>query len=189
MINLKSVQILTIAAVPVMALTIMGGLTYAESTSAEEKIGAIYTEFASILNDQGQPEAIMDFLHEKVDQDANFTMKISNPDAGQAQDTESVLTKADYINSYLYGPRMVQNYKVSINVENTESLPEKGSWVSRVTFVESGNMRTPYDVTVKPKPFSSFTTCDAVHGFAEGKKDLVVKQANCFTEIFYEQEV
>lgn len=189
MINSKSVKILTLTALSVLGLTIMGSLTYAESATAEEKIGKIYKEFATILNDQGQPEAIMDFLHEKVAQDANFTMKISNPDEDNGKGTQAVLSKADYINSYLYGPRMIDGYNVSINVESTESLPEKGSWVSRVTFVESGSIKSPYDIKVKPRPFSSFTTCDSVHGFEDGKKNLVVKQANCFTEIFYEQEV
>lgn len=176
-----------------LTLAAMSGIFFMSMSSqastdhAENKIRENYKLFADILNAKAEPEALIDFMHSSISQDAEFLMDISNAEGPSKQNTEAVLSKADYINSYLYGPRMVKGYNIQINVENVEALGDNSEWVSKVNFVESGAMQDIQDVRHRAKPFTSYTSCATVHGYEDDS--FVLIKATCRTEILYEQDV
>lgn len=187
--KIRYITPLSLLAITLTAALSLSNMPSSNASNPEEEIGKIYVEFETILNSKNEPEVIMDFLHKTIDQNATFSVEISNNETSNSQKTKSKLTKADYINSYLYGPRMVENYNIEINAEVTKSLPSEGLWMYRTTFIETGNIKDINNLNAKPRPFASITSCDTIHGYNAGKKAISLKESNCVTQISYEQEV
>lgn len=180
----------------IAAFTILGTALGVSLASAKEpaqidkaeEIKSYYAAFENILNEKGNPEKLMDFLHKSVSQDAKFSLEVHNPDQNQAA-PDMILDKAEYINSYLYGPRQIRNYKVQIKTMNVEWDEKAQAGTSKEIFLERGLTINPKDpLHSRGRAFTSQTSCTSVHGLND-QDQLVVKNSACKTEIFYEQEV
>ena len=171
-------------------LTIALGFTlttsaYAGTENTEQKIRESFQNFSSILNEKSAPEELIKFLHESIKQDAEFKLVINNPQIN-SNASEETLTKADYINSFLYGPRTIQNYNMDIKVKNISKQDSGNKWISNVVYIESGDMKTNYS-SAPGKPFTSITSCEVTHILE--KSNPLLDSATCKTQILAEQDV
>ncbi len=158
-----------------------------KTKDVETRISQDFEQFESLLNQKQNPEALVEFLHSIIDQDAKFEMTVRDYQDRNAQSTKMVLGKADFINSYLYGPLQVANYKadfktlkVSKNGDNTLT--------STAIFTERGRMLDAQDPTKYGPEFVSETVCVSTHG-VESDERVTLKGSSCKTDIIYEQSI
>ena len=186
----KAVQV--IFALILCIIAIAGTLSNADATlQNQELVTKIQNDnkaFTKMLNAKSDPEALMKFLHEKIDNDAKIVMKINNPEAKDAGVIEMKLSKADYINSYIYGPRQVKNYHASIKTLKVDVDADSESITTKEMLTESGIMLNPHDYQDKGRPFTSYTSCESSHVVSE-TGDITLKRSNCHTDILYEESV
>lgn len=145
-------------------------------------------QFSKMLNNKNNPEALMQFLHNKVDNDAEIVMNINNPEIKEAGEIEMKLTKADYINSYLYGPRQVRNYQASIKTLDVNVDEASKAVTTKEMMTESGFMMNPNDYQDKGRSFTSYTSCTSKHDVTEDG-DIRLKHSTCHTDILYDEAV
>ncbi|NCT41354.1 MAG: hypothetical protein GW778_06820 [Alphaproteobacteria bacterium] len=144
-------------------------------------------QFSQILNAKSDPEILLDFLHNKIDDSADITISVKNPQINNAGAIEMKLTKADYINSYLYGPRQVKNYHADIKTLNAKMDDETNTLNTKEILTESGTMLNPHDYADPGRPYSSITACESQYSVESGQPTL--KKATCKTQIAYEEAV
>ena len=189
---MSSKAIKIILALIVCVIAVIGSLNNADATLQNQelvmKIKADNEKFTKMLNAKSNPEALLQFLHNKVDNDAQIVMSINNPEIKEAGDIEMKLTKADYINSYLYGPRQVKNYQASIKTLEVDVDTDNSAVKTKERLTESGMMLNPNDYQDKGRPFTSYTTCESQHSVDE-EGDIKLKSSKCHTDILYEEAV
>lgn len=144
--------------------------------------------FSKILNAKSDLETLLKFLHEKIDSDAKITMKINNPETKDADTIEMNLSKADYINSFLYGPRQVKSYKAEIKTLKVDIDSNAETIKTKDMITESGIMLNPHDYQDKGRPFTSYTSCQSEHTVLESG-DIKLTNSQCQTDIRYEEAV
>lgn len=144
--------------------------------------------FAKMLNAKSEPEKLMQFMHKTIDNDAQIKMTINNPELEDAGVMEVKLSKADYINSYLYGPRQVKNYRADIQTVNVEVDESSNVVKTKDILIESGIMLDPRDHQAKGRDFTSRTTCESKHTLDENQ-DVQLEASVCHTDIQYPQSI
>lgn len=179
----------------VLCLIVMAALQFGPNAAnaaidAEDRIAANFKTFETLLNEGDAPEKLMTFLHETISNEAEFRVRISNEAAaGQGQGANDVtLNKADYINSYLYGPRQVEDYQAQIEV--LDITMDKGSQRahSQEVLVERGYMRNPAKPNDYSQGFVSRTACQSEYTI-NAKQKPVLEKSVCKTDIAFEQGV
>jgi len=143
--------------------------------------------FVQILNAKSSPEDLLKFMHDSVDEDAVIKMTVNDPEQKVPQMTFQ-LSKADYINSYLYGPRQIKNYHADLKTTNVEYDHLSHTIKAKETLIESGITQDPHNHRNTGRNFTSQTICDVEHGInkADG---ITLKSSECETHIFYEEDI
>lgn len=145
-----------------------------------------FERFETLLNEKQDPEKLLEFLHGIIDQDATFEMTVRDyQDAGKL-DTKITLHKADFINSYIWGPRQVADYHADFKTLNV-SKNQDNTLTSTAVFTERGRMMDVQDPTKQGQDFISETTCVSTHGIENSK--VTLKSGTCKTDIVYEQAI
>lgn len=143
--------------------------------------------FEQILNNpQAEPEKLMEFLHNTIAKDAKFSMTINVPDAPMKGPASHEIGKAEYINSFLYGPRQIQNYKANIKTKDVQVDRTTGVVIAESVMTEQGTVKKKAGEKIFNEGFTSTTTCrsEYVQGENQG---LVIKASDCTTQISTEQ--
>lgn len=176
----------------VCVIAVIGTLNKADATLQNQdlivQIKENNQEFTDLLNAKADPEDLLKFLHEIIDNDAEIFLSINNPEIKDAGLIEMKLSKADYINSYLYGPRQVKNYHADIKTLEVDVDAEKQEVKTKERMTESGIMLNPNDYQDKGRPFTSYTTCESHHAVNE-EGSLTLQRSKCHTDILYEEAV
>lgn len=158
------------------------------AAQARQEIEANLAKFETILNEKQDPMVLLDFLHETIDNGAEIKMTINSPSENTGAPSDMVLNKADYINSYLHGPRRIQNYKADIQTLSVSVNAETQIVKSRELFIEQGTAKDPMDVNALGQDFTSRTVCESEYNQDENSR-LILKNSVCHTDILYEQNV
>lgn len=189
---MSSKAVTTILALMICVIAIAGTINTAGATLKNQDIITTVqnnnARFAEILNAKDDPEVLMEFLHNKVDHAAKIEMSINNPDINDAGPIKVNLGKADYINSYLYGPRQVKNYQASIKTVKIDVASDKQTVQTQEVMTESGIMLNPHDFQDEGRPFTSYTNCESEHNVSD-KGEVTLKSSKCHTDILYEEAV
>ncbi|MFK7840231.1 MAG: hypothetical protein AB8B83_07860 [Bdellovibrionales bacterium] len=144
-------------------------------------------EFSQILNAKLDPEVLLDFMHDKIADDAKITISVKDPKNKDAGEIEVKLTKTDYINSYLYGPRQVKDYRADIKTMDIEVDEKTNTLKAKEILTESGIMLNPFDYQDPGVPYTSYTSCEAEYKIESGEPTL--QQTTCNTQIAYQESV
>lgn len=189
---MSSKTIMIIFALVISIIAIAGTLNKAaaklQNQDIVEKIQQDNAKFTKILNAKADPEALMEFLHNKLDNDAKIEMSINNSEMKDAGVIEMKLSKADYINSYIYGPRQVKNYHASIKTIEIDVASDKENVTTKEMMIESGIMLNPHDYQEQGRPFTSYTSCESQYNVTEDG-NVMLKTSKCHTDILYEEAV
>lgn len=143
-------------------------------------------QFSALLNAKSDPKDLMEFLHSTIDENAEIYLSVNNTDMKQAEAIEVKVSKADYINSYLYGPRQVKNYHVDIMTLKVDVDGERVK--SKEILTETGVIMNLHDYQDKGRDFTSRTTCESEHAIVEGG-ELSLTHSKCHTDILYDEAV
>lgn len=144
--------------------------------------------FEAKLNAQNDPEGLMEFLHETISQSAKITMEIHDDAAPIDQPLAHKLDKADYINSYLYGPRQIDNYRADLKTVDIQIDAQTQTVKSEELLTETGRTRVPPGVKGKAQDFTSRTECESIHGLDDNDA-LVLMYSKCETDIIVDQAI
>lgn len=189
---MSSKTITIILALVISIIAMAGTFNKADATLQNQEIVAKIQQdnakFTKILNAKADPEALMEFLHNKIDNDAKIEMSINNPEIKDAGSIEMKLSKADYINSYIYGPRQVKDYHAIIKTIKIDVASNKENVTTKEMLTESGTMLNPHDYQDQGRPFTSYTSCESEYNVTEDG-NVVLKNSKCHTDILYEEAV
>lgn len=141
-----------------------------------------YKKFETMLNTQATPETMIEFLHNAIDNNAKIHMVISNHDTANTDKTEIEISKADYINSYLYGPRQIGNYHADVKVSDIKINKQNKTASATETLTETGYVQNPKNYEDKGDEFTSQTVCTSHYSFDKNQAP-VLKASNCKTDI------
>ena len=153
----------------------------------EQKVKDSFSTLETLLNKPQSPEKLLKFLHESVDDTAKIRMTVSDEQAKETSNQNMVLDKAQYINSYLLGPRHIENYRMHITDVKIQDASDPQMLMVQSTQVESGRMLDLYDYNKKGPNFKNETTCVSVYTLGDAQQ-AVLKDSACTTKIIYEQE-
>ena len=143
-------------------------------------------KFEQLLNVQDNPETLLEFLDTTVSNDVTIQMTIKN-DAESQPPAEVTLTKADYINSYLYGPRQVDNYQAKVSAQIVHIDQDAEVLVSKETLIETGTMKPPLNAKEAPMDFTTLTLCENQYSIAP-TQDVVLESSKCKVNIKIEED-
>lgn len=174
----------------IVFLAAVGMINQADATLQNQdviiKVRENNAQFSALLNAKANPETLMKFLHNTIRDDAEIYLSINNTEMKQAAPVEMKISKADYINSYLYGPRQVKNYHADIT---TLKVDVDGARVkTKEMLIESGTTMNPHDYQDKGRNFTSRTTCESEHTVNENG-NIALKRSKCRTDILYDEAV
>ncbi|MBL4804825.1 MAG: hypothetical protein JKY71_08165 [Alphaproteobacteria bacterium] len=145
-----------------------------------------FERFETLLNQKQDPQQLLEFLHGIIDQDATFEMTVRDYQSKTAQDTKITLHKADFINSYIWGPRQVAGYQADFKTLKVNKTDDK-TLTSTAIFTERGRMMDMQDPSKQGQDFISETVCVSTHGIEKAK--VTLKGGTCKTDIVYEQAI
>ena len=185
-----SSRTLKIIASFIVFIAVAGAMKQADATLQNQeiitKIRDKNTQFSALLNAKSDPEDLMKFMHESIDENAEIYLSVNNTDMKQAEALEVKVSKSEYINSYLYGPRQVKNYHVDIM---TLKVDVEGEQVkTKEILTETGIIMNLHDYQDKGRDFTSRTTCESQHEIVKGGK-LSLTHSKCHTDILYDEAV
>ncbi len=144
-----------------------------------------YTKLEKLLNDRSSYTEKIKFLHNHISEDALFRLTVTNPTAAQSGKSPVMeMNKQDYINTYIQGPRFVDNYQMDIKTTGFEYNREKHHAFSLDVITESGTMMSKMN---DGKAFVSRTTCRTRHEMQQNT--LVATASECHTAISFEEHV
>lgn len=136
------------------------------------------------MNANKQEIPAVKFLHNYISDDAEFEIKVNNTTAPKSVQNQTIeMNKTEYINSYIQGTDLIDNYNFDIKTLDTKYLPEKDIFVSNEILTETGTALNPYNLSEKGRDFISKTKCSTFHRLREGK--LISIGANCKTDVSY----
>lgn len=181
-----SKQGITFCTIAALICICMGG-AMARENNLMKQVEQTYSTFETMLNEGNQPQELMAFLHDTISDDAAIEVTISNPSAPAGAPDEMTLSKADYINSYVYGPRTVDGYAVQIKTAEIGNDKAQNTVTTRDTLTERGTVKNPMDPQDKGKDFISRTECQSTFAGKDGH--AVLQSATCHTSIAFETDV
>lgn len=176
--------------VAVAALFVFSSLT-ANASDTEAQFENHIQQFANVLNKQQDPEALVNFLHESVDQDAQIVMKLDGD--AKPKEVPDMLTvgKVDYINNFLYGTRRVRDYRAEIVTQDIQFDAETNRVVAKYVLKETGMVfMRPGDYTRKSMvPFESSTNCVSHYDVSDKDTGFVLQTEACETQLKNKKDV
>lgn len=185
-----SSRILKIIASIIIFTAAISAMKQADATLQNQeiitKIRDKNTQFSALLNAKADPEDLMKFMHETIDDNAEIYLSVNNTDMNQAEALEMKISKTEYINSYLYGPRQVKNYHADILTLKVDVEGEQVKTKEIIT--ETGVIMNIHDYQDKGRDFTSRTTCESQHEIVKGGK-LSLTHSKCHTDILYDEAV
>lgn len=158
-----------------------------QTQTIEEKVKRTASTFEAMLNAKSDPEELMEFMHNTISNDVQITLIINSPEEKQTTEIERKLTKAEYINSYLYGPRQVENYHASIKTMDINVGADNKTVTSKEIMTESGTIKNPHNYKDKGREFISRTVCN-LQRTLDSRDNLILQLSTCKTEISYPEE-
>lgn len=141
----------------------------------------------TLLNVQNDPEQLLSFLDNIVSNQAEIHLTINN-DAHNLEPAKVKLTKADYINSYLYGPKQVEDYKAKIQTQIMHVDYDAKILVSKEALLETGTMKTAPAQKTQGDAFKTLTICES-HYKISTEKHLKLETSTCEVNINIEESV
>lgn len=163
-------------------------LARGSAVDVKGKIVGNFETFETILNAKAAPEVLMDFLHETISHSAEFHVLVENTEIQGKAPEQIKLDKADYINSYLYGPRQIEDYKADIKVLDITLSDDSKAASSKEILTERGMMKDPMNPDDYARGFVSRTQCQSDYVMNDAQEP-VLETSVCHTQIMFEQGV
>lgn len=131
----------------------------APEQTAEEKILQSKENLEDLLSHKEKINDLSAFLHTAIDKDAAIMVQTIEPGAGNAAPKTIELSKTDYINSYVYGPRAIKDYRVDIQITDFEFDAQNNVVKTHEVMTESGTKLDPWNYKAPGVQFTSKTKC------------------------------
>jgi hypothetical protein len=145
------------------------------------------SEMEEILNRNEQRLAAIQYLHNHISEDARFRLTVNNPALPIGPDQPFEMDKEMYINTYINGTNLIDNYTFDIETVSLETNADKNEAVTEDVLTERGVMMNPYNLSAPGKPFISRTRCKTRRAIENGQ--LISKGGACHTEVSFEEEI
>ena len=143
--------------------------------------------FESLLNQKSDERALINFMHNAISHNADIHVSVDRPQTMHPVPESLKLSKEDYINSFVLGPRMIQNYHASITQSDFRYDAAKGIVHVKETLKETGLQPNPQNVNDSGQDFETITACAATYTVT-GNEPLLTS-SDCKTVIAFEQGV
>lgn len=139
---------------------------------------------SELLENKTSIQDAITFLHEHISNDAVFEVSMNNETMPKEMLGQSIkMDKAAYINSFIQGTHLIENYKVSIKTLDIKISNDNKTAISQEIMTEEGLSLNPYNLQEKGKPFISTTSCTTLHKL-DGEKAISIK-GKCHTDMSF----
>ncbi|MEM6812450.1 MAG: hypothetical protein AAF549_08280 [Pseudomonadota bacterium] len=151
------------------------------SHAGEQNIETLITqknnEMEALLSKRDPRETIQ-FLHEQVKEGAVFNIEYRNEFMPENKADSIQLDKKDYINSFIQGTNLIDNYSVEITTQQVAI--NNNRIIAKEITQEEGTMLDPVTLD-NGIPFVSKTTCITEY-VIENNQNLKTQNGHCITE-------
>ncbi len=154
--------------------------------AVEETLIQSKKNLEDLLTHKEKLDDLSAFLDSSIDQDVAIIIQTIEPGAGSPS-PEVELSKADYINSYVYGPRAIKDYLVDIEITDFEYNASQNVATTQEIMTESGLRLDPWDHKAPGIQFTSKTKC--VSSYTLEAQTPKLASSDCKTVILEEEDI